>query len=70
MQQDGKTKHYRIDSWIYIQADEPYVMDSIEDARMELRHCQFMSPKDRFEIVECDEQGNDIALLCGLCVSV
>jgi len=60
MNRNSNEKHYQIDSWMHIESEEVEIHHNIADAEAELRQCRFMSPEDRFEIVECDEEGKSL----------
>ena len=46
-----KTKYY-IRCWMPVDESENEAIDTLEEAKAELEHCQLMQPENRYEIEE------------------
>ena len=51
---------YIIKCWIPVEADEPEIYDSVYDGHTDLVDVKNMQPENKYQIVECDKQGNEI----------
>jgi hypothetical protein len=55
-----KNKHYKINCWIPVEAEEPKVYRSLDEAQSDLDQAIFMQSENRYEIVECDRDGIEL----------
>jgi len=58
---DEPKKFYRIDCWIPVEAEEPQVYDNQYEAQDDAdNHYGLMQPENKYEVVECKEDGKDL----------
>ena len=50
---------YTIKCWIPVDADEPEIHLHKVTADAELEQAVFMQPENKYEVVECDEDGQE-----------
>ena len=52
---------YAIKCWIPVDADDPQIYEEEEEAAgLDYEQAVFMQPENKYEIVECDEAGQEI----------
>ena len=49
---------YMIKCWILVDVDEPEIYETEEEARLDYEQAVFMQPENKYEVVECDEDGS------------
>jgi len=48
---------YKILCWIPVDEEELAIIETLEEAKHELNHCEGMQPENKYEIAEVDEDG-------------
>ena len=51
---------YMIKCWIPVEADEPQIYETEEEAGQDYEQAVLMQPENKYEVVECDEDGQEI----------
>ena len=46
--------------WIPVDVDEPEIYENEDEAGLDWEQATLMQPENKYEIVECDEQGVEI----------
>ena len=49
-----------IKCWILVDVDEPQIYEEEEEAGLDYEQAVSMQPENKYEVVECDEDGQEI----------
>jgi len=55
-----KKKYCRVDCFLRVEEEDTQVFTSRDDALIDLEQSETMFPENRYEIVECNEKGDDL----------
>jgi len=53
-------RYYKLKCWIEVPEEEPTLYDNIDDAIIDHLQAQEMFPENKYEIVGCDKNGEEI----------
>ena len=60
IKKENKEMPYMIKCWIPVDADEPQIYEEEEEAGLDYEQVVFMQPENKYEVVECDEAGQEV----------
>ena len=50
-----KPKKYKVNAYLLVEADEPEIYNTKEEAEMEAAHCRYLQPENKYEIEEIED---------------
>jgi len=51
---------YKVKSFIEVEVENPTIFETEEEAKTEEDHCSHLQTENRYEVVECDEKGEEV----------
>jgi len=52
--------NWKVKVWVPITTEEENIYIEEEKAYMEMKNAMFMQPENKYKVMECDEDGNEI----------